>query len=155
MVSMSTELRRALESDCATGVEEVLDSRRSEDLVALRAVLRGDEDVPASFRQNAIQILGRWGDRESVDSIRALLPMLDERERINAVDALSRIGGPEAESAVLEATADESPDVRRFAAYGLSRLDSQSARDRLEELARADPERSVRAAAIRGSRRAQ
>ncbi len=155
MTSVSPELQVALESDCATGVEEVIGVRRSEDLRALRDMLRPDAPASSAFRQNAIQILGRWGDAESAPAIRALLPELGERERINAVDSLGRMSGPEAEAAVLEATQDESPDVRRFAAYALSRLRTEAALERLREMARTDPEPSTRTAAERSLLRPQ
>jgi HEAT repeat protein len=149
MTSASPELQLALESDCATGVEEVIAARRGEDLEALRNMLRPDAPVSPAFRQNAIQLLGLWGDAESAPAIRALLPELDERQRINAVDALGRLGGPEAEASVLDATRDASPDVRRFAAYALSRIRSEAAQERLQQMAREDPEPSTRTAAER------
>ena len=149
MSSMSPELLREIESVCAIAIEEVVAARRPDDLVTLRAALREDADVPPSLRQNAIQILGRWGDTESAAAIRSLLPRFDERERINAVDALGRMGGPDAEAAVLRMTEDESPDVRRFAAYALSNLGTEAARDRLRDMEETDPEQSVRAAAAR------
>ena len=153
MTSMSPELLRTIESVCASGVEEVVEARRPTDLVALRAALREDADVPPSLRQNAIHILGRWGDTESAAAIRSLLPRFDERERINAVDALGRIGGPDAEDAVLQTTEDESPDVRRFAAYALSNLGTEVARDRLRDMEETDPVQWVRAAAAGSGRR--
>jgi HEAT repeat protein len=149
MSSMSPEHLRALESVCAISVEEVVNARRPSDLAVLRAALREDPDVPPSLRQNAIQILGRWGDTESAAAIRSLLPRFDERERINAVDALGRIGGPDAEDAVLQMTEDESPDVRRFATYALSNLGTDAARDRLREMEETEPVDFVRAAAAR------
>jgi HEAT repeat protein len=150
MTSMSRELLRAMESDCATGVEEVIAARRPDDLAALRALLR--EDAPASQRQNAIHILGRWRDSESAAAIRSLLPMFDERERINAVAALGRLEGPDAEAGALDLAGDDSPDVRRFAADALANLATEAARDRLREMQRADPEPFVRAAARRSRR---
>src|SRR5215217_5757717 len=149
MTSMSPAVLREIEPLCATAVEEVVEARRPNDLVALRAALREEADVPRSLRQNAIHILGRWGDTESAAAIRALLPRFDERERINAVDALGRIGGPDAEAAVVQMTEDESPDVRRFAAYVLSNLGTEAARDRLRDMEETDPEDFVRAAAAR------
>ena len=149
MTSMSREQLAAIESVCATAVEDVVEAQRPDDLLALRAALREDADVPPSLRQNAIHILGRWGDTESAAAIRSLLPTFDERERINAVDALGRMGGPDAEAAVLQTTEDESPDVRRFAAYALSNLGTEAARDRLRDMEETDPEDFVRAAAAR------
>jgi HEAT repeat protein len=154
MSDISPELQRAMNSSCATGVEEVIEARRPEDLAALRALLR-DDNVPASLRQNAIHILGRWGDADSAEAVRALFPRLDERDRINALDALGRMGGPDAEDAVLALADDESPDVRRFAAYALSRLGTEAAQTQLGEMAENDPAPSVRTAASRSQRRAQ
>ena len=151
MSRMSAEQLRAIELICATGVEEVVEARRPNDLGVLRAALREDAAVPPSLRQNAIHILGRWGDTESAAAIRALLPRFDERERINAVDALGRIGGPDAEAAVVQMTEDESPDVRRFAAYALSNLGTEAARDRLRDMEETDPVDFVRAAAAQSA----
>jgi HEAT repeat protein len=153
MTGMSPELSEAMESDCATGVEEIVAARRPDDLAALRALLRPDANVPPSFRQNAIHILGRWGDSESAPAIRSLLPTFDERERMNAVEALSRLDSPDAQAAVLELSRDDSPDVRRFAAYALSNIGTEAALGRLRDLQSADQERSVRAAAERSMRR--
>jgi HEAT repeat protein len=155
MTSMSSELRRAMESDCATGVEEVVAARRPDDLAALRALLRADADVPPSSRQNAIHILGRWGDSDSAAAIRSLLPTFDERERINAAAALGQLDSPDAEAAVMDLSGDDSPDVRRFAAYALSKSASEDARDRLRDMESTDPERFVRDAAERSLPRQQ
>ena len=152
MNGMSLEQLRAIESVCATAIEDVVAARRPNDLEALRAALREDADVPPALRQNAIHILGRWGDPESAAAIRSLLPRFDERERINAVDALGRIGGPDAETAVLQMTDDESPDVRRFAAYALSNLGTAAGQDRLRDMEETDPVQFVRAAAARSRR---
>ena len=70
------------------------------------------------------------------------------RQRITAVDALGRLGGPDAEDAVLELRVDESPDVRRFAACAPSRLGTRTARIRLGEMAGNDAGPTVRAAAV-------
>jgi len=148
-VAISDALRLALESDCATGVEDVLHERRAEDLKALRALVRVDRTVKPAFRQNAIYLLGRWPDPESASRIRDVMKRVDERERINAVDALGRLGNDEAVAGVIEATRDTSPDVRRFAAYALARLSTREAQERLEELATSDPVDFVRASAAR------
>ena len=51
MSTMSPQLELAMQSSCATGVEEVIEARRPEDLATLRALLT-NEDAPASARQN-------------------------------------------------------------------------------------------------------
>ena len=63
---------------------------------------------------------------------------LDERERIDAVDALGRLGNDEARTGVMEATHDRSPDVRRFAAYALARLRGPDGQARLVKMAASD-----------------
>jgi len=152
MAGISNDLQQALESDCATGVEEVIDARRPEDLEKLRALLRSDARAAPALQQSAIHILGRWGDTESVSEIVRLLPSLDERERINAVAALGQIGGDDAESALADLSKDSSPDVRRFVAYALADIGTPTARSRLRELRRADPVDFVQDAADRGLR---
>ena len=56
---------------------------------------------------------------------------------------------------MLELTSEESSDVRRFAAYALSRLGTETARIQLGEMAGNDPEPSVRAAAVNSLDRKQ
>lgn len=97
----------------------------------------------------AIHILGRWGDTESAGPIRLLLASLDERERINAVDALGNIGGTEAEDGVLQLAQDESSDVRRLATYALANLGTSTSPTRLDRMASSDPAGRVRRAAAR------
>lgn len=149
MTPISDELRVALESDCATGVDEILDHRRTEDVQTLRALLRPEPDDPPAFQQHAIHLLGRLGDTESAAQISALLPRLAERGRINAVDALGRIDSPTAVEGVLQAANDPSPDVRRFAAYALARQDTSHTRARLTEMAQSDDTDFVRFTAER------
>ena len=148
MTTVSPELQRALDSSCATGVDELLQARRPEDLEALRALVSLDPGIDPSWRQNAIYLLGRFGDTGAAGQILGLLPRLDERERINAVTALGQIGTDEAIDGVLNATRDPSPDVRRFAAYALARADTPTARERLDDLASSDPVEFVRDAAV-------
>jgi HEAT repeat protein len=152
MMNMPAQLRLAMEAECAGAVEEIVDAHRQDDLTVLRAMLTADADVPPAFRNTAVQILGRWQDTQSVAAIRELITDFGERERANAVDALGRIGGPDAETVVLDAAEDTSPDVRRFAAYALARLGSERARGVLRTLAVEDPAEPVRAAASRGLR---
>lgn len=149
MSNTPSPLSQAIEATCANGVEEVIRARRPEDLELLRAALRQDADVSAAARQNAVHILGRWGDTESAGPIRSLLPRLDERERINAVDALGNLGGTEAEDGVLQLAQDRSPDVRRFATYALANLDTDTSTARLNRMETSDPAERVRTAAAR------
>lgn len=149
MSSTPSSLTQAIEATCANGVEEVIRERRPEDLELLRTALQEDADVSPAVRQNAIHILGRWGDTESAGPIRSLLPRFDERERINAVDALGHLAGAEAEEGVLQLAQDQSPDVRRFATYALANLGTDTSTARLDRMESSDPAERVRTAAAR------
>jgi HEAT repeat protein len=149
---LSHALRLALESDCANGVEDVLRERRPEDLAALRSLVSVDPTIKPSDRQNAVYLLGRWPDPDSAALIRNVMRRLDERERINAVDSLGRLGNDEARTGVMEATRDASPDVRRFAAYALARLRGPDEQARLAEMASSDPVEFVRESAARAQK---
>jgi HEAT repeat protein len=149
MATMSRALREALESNCATGVDELLRDKKASDLEVLLSMVDASSREDPGRRQNAIELLGLWGNPSAAAPIRALLPHLDDRGRINAVDALGRLGTPEALEGVLESAKDPSPDVRRFAAYALARIGSREALSRLADMSASDPEGFVRAAATK------
>lgn len=141
-----------LRSECGHAAEDILARRSPEEFRRLRAVVAAKAPDPVEL-QNAINLLGRWGDPEAAPDIVALLPGLDEVGLINAVDALGRLGGTVATNAVLKQAGHESPDVRRFAVAALARLGTKRATDRLEKLARTDPAGFVRSkarAALKG-----
>src|SRR4051812_22779866 len=117
--SLSPQLRRVFESDCATGVEDFLSAATPDDRDAIVAVLASPQDQTFGRVQTAIHLAGRLGETRTAQAIAALLPDLDERGRMNAVTALGAIGGPDAENAILRAGQDPSPDVRRLAVPAL------------------------------------
>jgi HEAT repeat protein len=148
----SAELRRVFASDCATGVDDFLARASAADRDAVVAALEAPPDRSGGDLQTAIHIAGRMGEPRAAPLIAALLPDLDERGRINALSALGAIGGREAEDAIVRAGDDPSPDVRRFVVHALSRIATDAARRRLDELAAADPVDFVRLAAHRAPR---
>jgi HEAT repeat protein len=59
------------------------------------------------------------------------MPQLDQRDLINAINALGQLGGPDAFRTIVEYENHPSADVRRFVASALSRIGTEEA---LEEL---------------------
>lgn len=144
MSTMSEALRGALDSDCGHSLEPILADRRPEDFQALlQAVALPSK---AEYRLKALHLLGRWGEKSAVPVIERVLPELNELERCRAIDALGRLGGSEAQAAVLKHADDHSPQVRKFVVYALTRLDSPKARDTLQRIKQNDPAEFVRAA---------
>lgn len=143
------DVQRALDSDCATDLSEVISRRDEEDIAVLRRQLAPDASASREHRMKAMYALGRLEDSASVESILNLLPQLDARERVSAVDALGRLGTPEAANAVLQLVDDESQEVRMMVTRALRRLNTADAREALRRMAEADPDNAVRDAAAR------
>ena len=135
-------LQGALESDCGHSLESIIESGRPEDFEALLEVVQHPADSEELLK--ALHLLGRWGDPRAVAPIKKLLPQLPEIERARAMDALGRIGGTEALKAVLDYEKDSSPQVRKFVAYALSRMEQPEARRALKRLRETDPVDFVR-----------
>jgi HEAT repeat protein len=144
MPTISEALREALESDCAHSLEPVLKARRSEDYQALLEFL--EQPPKPELRLTALHLLGRWGDRTVVSAIQRVLPDLDELGRCRAIDALGRLGGPEARAEMLKQTDDPSPQVRKFVVHALKRLGGPNAQDALQRIKQHDPAEFVRGA---------
>jgi HEAT repeat protein len=138
------ELIQILETECGHSIGDVLSQKSPDLFAALMTLLAPDAAVSALHRQRALHLVGRWGDPAAVPAIRRLLPHLEARERLVAVDALGRIGTADALDGVLEHVEDPSPDVRRFVVSALRRIGTPPARARLNELARHDPTDFVR-----------
>lgn len=143
MIKLAEPLATELAATCFHAIETILERRSESDFEQLQAILQ-NEDVDQTLKQNSIALLGRWNRPEVVPNIIALLPHLDERGLINAVDALGRLGTSEAIASVIEQSHNSSPDVRRFAAYALNRIATPPALARLQEMARVDSAEFVR-----------
>src|SRR5262245_42484016 len=119
-------LDEALNSDCGHSLDDVLKARREEDFARLLGIV--ERPATPEHRLKALHLLALWGDRRAVGPIRGVLPALDEIARARAIDALGRLGGPEALDAVLAHANDPSPHVRKFVVHGLRRSNDARAR---------------------------
>lgn len=148
MVKLSRRLNQELETECGHTIEDILGRKSAKDFEQVLAVV-ADESATNVKRQNAIQVLGRWGDPVAVPAITAVMPSLDERGLINAIDALSHIGGADASRVVSKYAKSDSPDVRRFVVIGLERIGTKRALDKVATMAASDESGLVRARARR------
>ncbi|MFQ5874078.1 MAG: HEAT repeat domain-containing protein [Dehalococcoidia bacterium] len=153
MVTVSDELRRALEADDPEDLEKIIHGRRKEHFQALMDLVSAGSDVNPQYRTRAVFAMGRWGDPSAVAAIQRVLTELDELGRVTAVDALGRLGTREALAAILERAEDFSPNVRKSVARALGRINEPEAREKLSDVERGDPERFVREVAAKSRRR--
>ncbi len=103
---------------------------------------RADAAVALGEVQNNPAVIAALGDAATRDPFWGV--------RVQALHALGKLGGPDAEKAVLAATADPKPWVREVAAAELAHFAfDRGAGKNLLEIAKADPAYLVRAAALR------
>lgn len=150
MAKVSKKLLRALESDCAEDLCQVIKEAKNENFEALQTFLSLDPSIKPEHRTKAIHALGRWGDPAPVAAIRSVLPDLDEAGRISAIDALGRLGTREALTGILDYVDDSSPHVRKFVTRALGRINTPEARAKLKEIEAKDPVDYIRAIASEG-----
>jgi HEAT repeat protein len=131
---LSEELELALQADDSGRLQEIIEKGKQEDFGALQSLLTTSEAVNPAYRRKALWALGRWDNPEVVPRIREIMPQLPEVERIAAVDALGRIGTPEALAGVIAAADDESLDVQRFVVRALGRINTGPATEKLREI---------------------
>lgn len=113
----------------------------------LMTLLLEDQDV--NVRGMAASALGRLGGAEAGEVLVEALVDRDRRVRGRAVRALGRAWGYQAVTPIADMLAEErSRNVRRIAAYALSRIPGEAARQALEPL-QSDPDRQVRRIASR------
>ena len=146
MTNLSPALRASLESDCGHSLESILADHRTEDYQALMEILV--QPPKQEYRLKVIHLLGRWGEQDAVSTIEDILPTLSELERSRAIDTLGRLGGPQAEAAVLKHVDDASPQVRKFVVYALKRLNSPNSREVLQRITHNDSADFVRKAGL-------
>lgn len=144
MTNIPERLRRALESDCAESMCEIIDDKRPEDFAALKTFLSLDLSVIPNLLTKAIYVLGRWEDPAVVPDIIDILPRLNEEGRITAADALSKLGTTQALEEVVKNANDPSPYVRKIVIRTLGKMGSPDAHKKLEQIAASDPEEWVR-----------
>ena len=149
MTSEDYNLDEELRAECGHALEEILDRRSDEDYDKLIALLAPDAEVEPVQQQNALHVLGRWGNPDAVPVIVQLMPQLDQRDLINAINALGQLGGPDAFRTIVEYENHPSADVRRFVASALNRIGTEEALEELKAMGDRDGSDIVRAKAQR------
>lgn len=119
-------------------------SKASSDLVILVSALR-DENAPEEVRQDAVRALLELGSDEALSALASALPDVDQALMQPIAEALA--ADPRGGEALQEASNHPDLFVRRAATFGLGRIDTDWARERLLEIAREDQEWMVRSAA--------
>jgi HEAT repeat protein len=154
MITLPKQLELALNADDADRMNRII-AEANPDHFELLEVLVRDAETPMNYRRRALSALGRWPGRgaEAAAIIAAVLPGLNELERIAAVNALGRVGSEAALEPVLACTADESPDVRLQAARALNQIGTNRALGALDDMATHDGVDYVRDRARRLRRR--
>jgi HEAT repeat protein len=143
-MAMSQKVRSALSAFESGELDAIVQERDPSDLEELRHLVSTDPDIHPSYRTKAIYALGRWQDEPSASRIVNVLPELDEVGTITAVDALGRIGTPEAIDAAVGLAEHESPHVRKFVAEALGDSSQPEAQQKLIEMESNDPAEFVR-----------
>lgn len=145
-------VERIVYSACDYEDVSVLRSASPEFVAELIDRLQQDVLMSAAHRQRTLYILGRLGDPSAVEPVQRLLPRLDERERLTAIEALGRIGTQEAIDLVIQYADDPSADVRRFVVTALRRTNAPAAAEQLRRMADEDAAEFVRDKARRAYR---
>jgi HEAT repeat protein len=149
MTTKAYKLDEELRTGCGHALEEILERRSDEDYHKLKALLDPDTEVETVQRQNALHLLGRWGNPDAVSTIVQLIPKLDQRDLINAINALGQLGGPDAFRTIVEHEHHPSADVRRFVASALNRIGTKEALEKLKAMGANDESDLVRTKAKR------
>jgi len=110
-----------------------------------RAISMLKEKNPV-LRRNYSMLLGLLREKSAVDALTFALKDAEVPVRMAAVEALSRIGGEDAEKALQTALTDEIPEIRRVATLTLGETGSRHALENILLVAR-DEDDWVRAAA--------
>lgn len=143
-MAISQRLRKALDSEESGELDAIVQERNPSDLEELRRLVSTDPDIDPSDRTKAIYALGRWEDEPSVSRIVNVRSELDEVGTITAVDALGRMGTPEAIDAAAGLAEHDSPHVRKFVAEALGNSSQPEAQQKLIEMEANDPAEFVR-----------
>ena len=147
MAGLSAKLQRALDSDCADDLNEIIQANQKTDFDQLRQLISTSPDVDTHYRTRAIYALGRWGDDTVVDDIIQVMPFLDELGQLTAIESLGRLGSDTALQEISKHADDPSPHVRKFTIHALGSYDTQEAKAKLIEIREKDPDQQLRALA--------
>ncbi len=144
MAKISARLQKALDSDCADDINQIIEANRKTDFDRLRQLVSPSPDVEPRHRTRAIYALGRWGDDTVVADIVQAMPVLDELGRLTAIDSLGRLESDAALQEIIKHTDDPSFHVRKFTIHALGRYDVQEAKAKLIEIREKDPDPQLR-----------
>jgi HEAT repeat protein len=121
-----------------------------DDAAAVDDLIRSLDDPNKRVRKAATWTLGVVGASAAGPFLRAALAGLYGQQRATALEALSRIEGPEVLPLLTVALGDPHPEVRKVAVREARRAQSAAPRERLRA-ALSDPESVVRAEATRAA----
>ena len=154
MVEFTEELEDAIEAEESGLLEVIAERADPDDRRILEAVVR-DESSDERYRVRALYALGNWTEQqdEIVETIESAYSDLSERERFTAIDALGRLGTPEARRAIIDHRDAESPDIRRQVVNALSRIGDEASREELSALLEEEEVDFVRESAQRQLKR--
>jgi HEAT repeat protein len=167
--SRSTPLRRAALRAAArlpgsradvTLLRALADRNQPVQLEALELLVRRGGDRTAttlmallgtgdSLRYHVIRALGHLQARDAVGRLHRLYPTSPLHERLEIIEALTRIGGPELPDFLHGRLMEEDVEIRRLAARGLAELGDPADAPTFRRLAR-DPDWGIRNEAARG-----
>jgi HEAT repeat protein len=102
-----------------------------------------------SLRYHVIRALGHLQARDAVGRLHRLYPASPLHERLEIIEALTRIGGPELADFLRGRLMEEDVEIRRLAARGLAELADPADGQTFRRLAR-DPDWGIRNEAARG-----
>jgi HEAT repeat protein len=102
-----------------------------------------------SLRYHVIRALGHLQARDAVGRLHRLYPTSALHERLEIIEALARIGGPELADFLRGRLMEEDVEIRRLAARGLAELGDPADAPTFRRLAR-DPDWGIRNEAARG-----
>ena len=136
-VQLSKKLTNALNADEPGALAEIVASRRTRDVDALRMIARNDDgSYDDAMQRKALSAIGRMGDPSDGPMLIEVLPRLaDDRLRVAAIDALGRLGSPAAVEALATYLDDSSPQIRKTVVIALDRARTPRARELLADLA--------------------
>jgi HEAT repeat protein len=167
--SRSTPLRRAALRAAArlpgarpevTLLRALADRNQPVQLEALELLVRRGGDRTAttlmallgtgdSLRYHVIRALGHLQARDAVGRLHGLYPISALHERLEIIEALTRIGGPDLPDFLRGRLMDADVEIRRLAARGLAELADPADTQTFRRLAR-DPDWGIRNEAARG-----
>lgn len=102
----------------------------------VRTTLLALLNVDDSLRYHVIRALGRLGRSEAIGPLMSLFPSAALHERIEILNALSRLGGEPVKKFLHQCLQQPQPEIRRVAAQGLAVLADTEDLDLLGQLAK-------------------